>query len=147
MAKYGGSPQAFDWGTWDFVEWGLGKAWSTLSSVGKARKFGWQRSDDSFETYVQTFRAFENAGILPSVPIANDSRLTVSVTRNVGRAVNPRDAVLSRLKKAGVAGALKSTDSKVLINGESDLPQMVEATDIVKPHERVGYENGIAQCA
>ncbi|CAG9946906.1 unnamed protein product [Clonostachys rosea f. rosea IK726] len=147
VAKYGGSPQAFDWGTWDFVEWGLGKAWSTISSVGKARKFGWQRSDDSFEIYVQTFRAFENAGVLPSVPVADDGRLTVSATQNGDRAVNPRDAVLSRLKKAGMAGVLKSTESNILINGESDLPQMVGATDVAKPHERIGYENGIAQCA
>ncbi|KAI0592716.1 hypothetical protein F4775DRAFT_599689 [Biscogniauxia sp. FL1348] len=63
--KYGGTKEAFDWGTWGFLDWNIGKAWSTLSSITKARKFGWDRYDDTFETWVQTFRTFENAGVLP----------------------------------------------------------------------------------
>jgi hypothetical protein len=63
--KYGGSKEAFDWGTWFFFDWSVGKAWPTLSSMTKARKFGWNRYDDTFETWVETFKAFENAGILP----------------------------------------------------------------------------------
>ncbi|KAL4974756.1 hypothetical protein BDW66DRAFT_161055 [Aspergillus desertorum] len=39
-AKYGGNPEAFDWGTWAFFDWGIGKAWPTLSSISKARRFG-----------------------------------------------------------------------------------------------------------
>ncbi|KAL5046074.1 hypothetical protein BDW71DRAFT_70485 [Aspergillus fruticulosus] len=64
-AKYGGNPEAFDWGTWAFFDWGIGKAWPTLSSISKARRFGWNRYDDTFESWVETFRAFENAGVLP----------------------------------------------------------------------------------
>lgn len=64
--KYGGTKDAFDWGTWDFFDWAIGKAWPTLLSINKARKFGWTRHDDTFETWVETFRSFENAGILPS---------------------------------------------------------------------------------
>lgn len=34
-------------------------------SLSKARKMGWMRYDDSYDTWVKTIRAFENAGILP----------------------------------------------------------------------------------
>ena len=63
--QYGGSKEAFDWGTWGFFDWAVGKAWPTISSISKARKFGWHRHDDTFETWIETFRTFENAGILP----------------------------------------------------------------------------------
>jgi hypothetical protein len=63
--KYGGNKEAFDWGTWFFFDWAVGKAWPTLSSMKKARRFGWNRYDDTFETWVESFRAFENSGILP----------------------------------------------------------------------------------
>ncbi|KAK4935600.1 hypothetical protein LTR10_023361 [Elasticomyces elasticus] len=63
--KYGGNKVAFDWGTWFFLDWTTGKAWPTLSSMTKARKFGWHRYDDTYETWVETFKAFENAGTLP----------------------------------------------------------------------------------
>ncbi|KAG8163754.1 hypothetical protein KVR01_007051 [Diaporthe batatas] len=35
-AKYGGKPEAFDWGTWQFFEWSLGKRWPTIASNAKA---------------------------------------------------------------------------------------------------------------
>ena len=63
--KYGGKKEAFEWGTWFFFDWSVGKAWPTLSSMTKARKFGWNRYDDTYETWVETFKAFENAGVLP----------------------------------------------------------------------------------
>ncbi|KAH7412953.1 nucleoside-diphosphate-sugar epimerase GsfE [Cadophora sp. MPI-SDFR-AT-0126] len=63
--KYGGNPEAFNWGTWQFFDWCLGKGWPTVSSVSKARKFGWKRYDDTYQTWVETFRTFENAGVLP----------------------------------------------------------------------------------
>jgi hypothetical protein len=63
--KYGGSKEAFDWGTWGFFDWATGKSWPTISTMTKARKFGWHRYDDTYETWVETFKAFENAGILP----------------------------------------------------------------------------------
>ena len=63
--KYGGDKKAFDWGTWFFFDWSLGKAWPTLGTASKARKLGWTRYDDTFETWVETFKTFESAGILP----------------------------------------------------------------------------------
>lgn len=65
VAKQGGNPQAFDWATWDILDWGLGEAWLAITTVAKARKFGWTRYDDTYETWVETFRSFENAGVLP----------------------------------------------------------------------------------
>ncbi|KAB8208680.1 hypothetical protein BDV34DRAFT_210730 [Aspergillus parasiticus] len=66
VKKYGGKVEAFDWGTWGFFNWATGKSWCTISSVNKARKYGWQRTDDTFETWIETYRSFENAGVLPS---------------------------------------------------------------------------------
>ncbi|KAM5363919.1 hypothetical protein ACJZ2D_011771 [Fusarium nematophilum] len=63
--KHGGNPEAFKWGTWDFFDWAVGKAWFTIGSVSKARKFGWTRYDDTYDTWIETFRSFENAGVLP----------------------------------------------------------------------------------
>lgn len=63
--KYGGDKEAFNWGTWGFFDWSLGKAWPTVGTTTKAREYGWQRYDDTFKTWIQTFRNFENAGTLP----------------------------------------------------------------------------------
>jgi hypothetical protein len=65
--KYGGKGEAFGWSTWWFVDWAVGKAWPTLVSVSKARKYGWTRYDDTVETWFETIRAYENGGILPKV--------------------------------------------------------------------------------
>lgn len=96
VAKYGGSAEAFDWGTWQFVDWALGKSWSTLSSVSKARKFGWMRSDDTYDTYVETFNAFENAGILPLCGVGNGTK---AHEKPANLASNPGDAALIRRSK------------------------------------------------
>ncbi|KAL2833024.1 hypothetical protein BDW59DRAFT_169259 [Aspergillus cavernicola] len=63
--KYGSSKEALDWGTWAFFDWSVGKAWPTISSINKARRMGWKRQDGTYETYIDTFKSFENAGILP----------------------------------------------------------------------------------
>ncbi|KAK4937745.1 hypothetical protein LTR10_021690 [Elasticomyces elasticus] len=63
--KYGGDKNAFDWGSWFFFDWTLGKAWPTLSSLTKARSFGWTRYDDTLATWIDTFKALENGGVLP----------------------------------------------------------------------------------
>ena len=65
VANHGGNPSAFDWGTWDILDWGLGEGWLAITTVTKARKYGWTRHDDTYDTWVKTFRSFENAGILP----------------------------------------------------------------------------------
>ncbi len=43
--KYGGKKEAFDWGTWDFFDWAIGKTWPTIGTNNKARKYGWTRVD------------------------------------------------------------------------------------------------------
>ncbi|KAJ5765253.1 hypothetical protein N7520_004812 [Penicillium odoratum] len=66
VRKYGGKAEIFDWGTWGFFNWATGKSWLTISSINKARKFGWQRNDSTLDTWIETYRSFENAGVLPS---------------------------------------------------------------------------------
>ncbi|KAH7061963.1 nucleoside-diphosphate-sugar epimerase GsfE [Paraphoma chrysanthemicola] len=63
--KYGGNPDAFDWGTWGFFDWMSGRTWPTLGTTNKARKYGWTRVDDTRESWYETFRSFEAAGVLP----------------------------------------------------------------------------------
>ncbi|KAF4218742.1 hypothetical protein CNMCM8980_004507 [Aspergillus fumigatiaffinis] len=72
VERYGGKDEVFDWAAWGHLSWGMGRAWSTLLSVGKARKFGWQRYDDTFETWIKTYKVLENAGILPSSRLVRD---------------------------------------------------------------------------
>lgn len=67
VKKYGGKSETFEWGTWGFFNWATGKSWSTISSINKARKFGWQRNDRTLDTWIETYRSFENTGILPHV--------------------------------------------------------------------------------
>ena len=66
VEKYGGKKEVFDWAAWGHLRWGLGRAWSTLLSVEKARKFGWKRYDSTYDTWLKTYKVLENAGILPS---------------------------------------------------------------------------------
>lgn len=73
VEKHGGDKEAFEWGTWDFFDWATGKNWPTISSMSKARAYGWNRHDDTYDTFTETFRAFENAGILPPYPKRNTS--------------------------------------------------------------------------
>lgn len=89
--KYGGNKEAFDWGTWFFFDWSVGKAWPTLSSMNKARKFGFYRQDDTYETWVETFKAFENAGILPRQRVLlkqSKSEITNGMVANGTKATN-----------------------------------------------------------
>lgn len=65
-AKYGGRPEAFDWGTWQFFEWSLGKTWTTVASNAKARRFGWKRIDNTHDAWIDTFKTLASAGVIPS---------------------------------------------------------------------------------
>jgi hypothetical protein len=96
VRKHGGHPDAFHWGTWDFFDWAVGKAWFTIGSVSKARKFGWTRYDDTYDCWVKTFRSFENAGILPP-----SSALDLGeALRQAKLSPHPADAVTARLESA-----------------------------------------------
>ncbi|KAH7146878.1 nucleoside-diphosphate-sugar epimerase GsfE [Dactylonectria estremocensis] len=63
--KYGGKKEVFDWATWDAMEWVGSMTWLSLISLKKARKFGWTRVDDTYETWLQTYKTYEMAGTLP----------------------------------------------------------------------------------
>ncbi|KAK2601232.1 hypothetical protein N8I77_010696 [Diaporthe amygdali] len=65
-AKYGGKPEAFDWGTWQFFEWSLGKTWPTVASNAKARRYGWKRIDNTHDAWIDTFKTLANAGVIPT---------------------------------------------------------------------------------
>ncbi|KIL94277.1 hypothetical protein FAVG1_02840 [Fusarium avenaceum] len=128
VAKYGGQLEAFEWGTWDFFDWAVGKSWLTISSMTKARKFGWKRYDDTYDTYIETFRAFENAGVLPYADALR--------TENKGQAAqasraHPYDAVTLKMardksEKNGVAtnhvnGQVKNGLDNGLKNGNIEV--------------------------
>ena len=72
VQKYGGKVEAFDWGTWNFFNWAMGKSWLTIGSVAKARKMGWSRIDNTYDCWIDTFRSFENAGILPRASLVRE---------------------------------------------------------------------------
>lgn len=126
VAKYGGQLKAFEWGTWDFFDWAVGKAWLTIGSVGKARKFGWKRYDDTYDTYVETFRAFENAGVLPYADVLRAENKGQATQASL--APHPYDAVT--LMKAKV----KKEQNSVATNGVNH--------DGLKNGRENGFQNG-----
>jgi hypothetical protein len=81
----------------------------TIGSVGKARKFGWKRYDDTYDTYVETFRAFENAGVLPYADVLRAENKGQATQASL--APHPYDAVT--LMKAKV----KKEQNGVATNG------------------------------
>ncbi|KAL1640920.1 hypothetical protein SLS58_006536 [Diplodia intermedia] len=67
VEKYGGDSRAIEWGSWGFFMWAMGKSWLTIGTTAKARRFGWDRIDDTYESWIETFRSLENAGIIPKI--------------------------------------------------------------------------------
>ena len=69
VRKYGGNVDCFQVDSFAFLDWGLNPSVSIttpfMSTARKARKYGWNRHDDSYDAWYQTFRSYENAGILP----------------------------------------------------------------------------------
>ncbi|KAM0199753.1 hypothetical protein ACHAQD_012050 [Fusarium lateritium] len=120
VSKYGGQLEAFGWGTWDFFDWAVGKAWLTISSISKARKFGWKRYDDTYDTYIETFRAFENAGVLPHADVLRAE--VKDRTTQTSLAPHPFDAVTSRMAmtKMEKNGAIGNGVNNKLENGLSN---------------------------
>lgn len=98
VEKYGGDKDAFEWGTWSFFDWATGKSWPTVSSMSKARRYGWYRYDDSYESFAETFRAFENAGVLPPLPRLHDvgAPLNGSTAKEVTNGLSKVDSVVSK---------------------------------------------------
>ncbi|CAI7672723.1 unnamed protein product [Penicillium bialowiezense] len=69
VAKYGGRVDCFQLDGFAMLNWGFNPSITIktpfMSTVSKARKFGWNRIDDSYEAYDRSFRSYENTGILP----------------------------------------------------------------------------------
>ncbi|PKX89212.1 uncharacterized protein P174DRAFT_435330 [Aspergillus novofumigatus IBT 16806] len=72
VAKYGGNLGAFAFQV-DAVEsmnWFLNPSLNAtttfMCTVHKARKFGWNRVDDSYDARIGTLQCYENAGALPN---------------------------------------------------------------------------------
>ncbi|CAG7966865.1 unnamed protein product [Penicillium olsonii] len=69
VAKYGGRADCFQTEGFAMLNWGFNPSINIrspfMSTVAKARKFGWNRIDDSYEAYDRSFQSYENTGILP----------------------------------------------------------------------------------
>ena len=68
VARDGGRVETFQLHGFEMLDWlfapkNPGVAFMT--TVQKARRFGWSRVDDSYEAWIRTFRSYENAGLLP----------------------------------------------------------------------------------
>ncbi|KAK5944623.1 hypothetical protein PMZ80_003906 [Knufia obscura] len=65
--KYGLDQQAFDKATWGFLTFVLGREYSCVTSMSKARKMGWNGYEDTWDSFEETFDRLEKAKILPPV--------------------------------------------------------------------------------
>ncbi|KAJ5665660.1 NAD dependent epimerase/dehydratase family protein [Penicillium maclennaniae] len=63
--KYHLDQQAWNKATWDFLVLTMGRDWSCVASMSKARKLGWTGYADTWEELEETFRALEEGGVLP----------------------------------------------------------------------------------
>ncbi|KAK0647826.1 Short chain dehydrogenase gsfE [Lasiodiplodia hormozganensis] len=69
VEKYGGNPDTFDWCTWDMWSWAMYRKWPVWASMNKAKRLGWKRQDFAYDVWSETFKAFENAGVLPKASL------------------------------------------------------------------------------
>lgn len=59
--------KAWEKATWDFLTFVLGRDWSCVATMSKARKLGWTGYADTWEELEETFEILEREGILPPV--------------------------------------------------------------------------------
>lgn len=69
VEKYGGNPDTFDWCTWDMWSWAMYRKWHVWGSMNKAKRLGWKRQDFAYDVWTDTFKAFENSGVLPKASL------------------------------------------------------------------------------
>ncbi|PLB48513.1 nucleoside-diphosphate-sugar epimerase GsfE [Aspergillus steynii IBT 23096] len=68
VAKYGGKVESFRLDSFALMNWYITPSQQKMpfmSTVSKARKMGWSRVDNTYESWIATFRSYENAGVLP----------------------------------------------------------------------------------
>ncbi|KAL1952799.1 hypothetical protein VTO42DRAFT_4243 [Malbranchea cinnamomea] len=63
--RYGLEQHAWDKATWDFLTFALGRGWSCVGSMSKARKLGWTGYADTWEELERIFETLEREKILP----------------------------------------------------------------------------------
>ncbi|KAI9041418.1 SDR family oxidoreductase [Aspergillus affinis] len=71
VAKHGGDAEAFQLDAFQLMNWYISPSLQKapfISTVTKAREFGWNRSDETYHAWLGTMRAYENAGVLPLLP-------------------------------------------------------------------------------
>ncbi|KAI1387587.1 NAD(P)-binding protein [Hypoxylon trugodes] len=67
--RYGLDQGSWDGATWDFSTFVLGRNYSLIGSMSKARKLGWTGYADTWDEFQRTFKELEDAKMLP--PAAN----------------------------------------------------------------------------
>ncbi|RYP35906.1 hypothetical protein DL767_003595 [Monosporascus sp. MG133] len=65
--RYGLDQTAWDSATWDFLSFLLGRNYSNVASMSKARKMGWHGYADTWDEFQRTFKELEEAKMLPPV--------------------------------------------------------------------------------
>lgn len=63
--KYQLDHHALGKATWDFLVMTMGRDWSCVGSMSKARKLGWTEYADTWDELEDTFRQLEDGGVLP----------------------------------------------------------------------------------
>lgn len=63
--KYNLDQTAWDKATWDFLTFVLGRDWSCVASMSKARKLGWTGYQDTWEAMEDAFEILEKEGVIP----------------------------------------------------------------------------------
>ncbi|CAK38065.1 hypothetical protein CBS63078_6694 [Aspergillus niger] len=64
--KYQLDQKAWEHATWDFLTFVLGRDWSCVGTMSKARKLGWTGYADTWDELVETFEVLEQEGVLPA---------------------------------------------------------------------------------
>lgn len=65
--RYNLDQYAWEKATWDFLVLTMGRDWSCVASMSKARKLGWAGYADTWEELEGTLQVLEKEGVLPPV--------------------------------------------------------------------------------
>ncbi|PKX96930.1 SDR family oxidoreductase [Aspergillus novofumigatus IBT 16806] len=65
--QYNLDQQAWEKATWDFLTFVLGRDWSCVGTMSKARRLGWTGYADTWDELEETFETLEREGVLPPV--------------------------------------------------------------------------------
>ncbi|CAG8410688.1 unnamed protein product [Penicillium salamii] len=63
--RYNLDQHAWEKATWNFLTMTLGRDWSCVGSMSKARKLGWTGYADTWDELEDTFKILESEGVLP----------------------------------------------------------------------------------